>query len=210
MMNLREILAADRVREASLPRDVDQRVVLHDVSWQDFELLLAMRGDRAGVRVTYLEGELELMSPSQSHESIKTTIARILEAYVLERGIDIGGYGSWTLKNVAKERALEPDECYIVGSAPKTQPDLAIEVIWTSGGLDKLEVYRGLGVQEVWVWRANQIQVYELRSEQYQRIEQSTLFPDFDLDTVARCISEAESQTKAVITALAALRERSA
>ncbi|MGH9163696.1 MAG: Uma2 family endonuclease [Vicinamibacteraceae bacterium] len=209
-MNLREILAADRVREASLPGDIDQRVILHDLSWQDFELLLAMRGDRAGVRVTYLEGELELMSPSQSHEGIKKTIARILEAYALERGLDIGGFGSWTLKNAPKERALEPDECYIVGSAPKARPDLAIEVIWTSGGLDKLEVYRGLDVQEVWVWRANQIQVYELRSEQYQRIERSTLFPDFDLDTVARCIREAESQTSAVVTALTALRERPA
>ncbi len=62
-------------------RAEDQRVTLYDVSWSDFELILQIRGDRAGVRVTYLNGALELMSPSVDHEGIKKTIARLLEAY---------------------------------------------------------------------------------------------------------------------------------
>jgi hypothetical protein len=32
---------------------------------------------------------------------------------------------------------------------PPQVPDIAIEVVWTSGGIDKLEVYRGLDVPEV-------------------------------------------------------------
>jgi Uma2 family endonuclease len=72
-------------------RSVDQRVVLHGVSWDDFESLLAIRGESAAVRVTYLEGELELMSPSQDHEAIKTLLARLLEAYAEDRDIDLNG-----------------------------------------------------------------------------------------------------------------------
>jgi hypothetical protein len=44
------------------PSQVDQRVCLHEVGWADYETLLAMRGDQGGVRVTYLEGEIELMN----------------------------------------------------------------------------------------------------------------------------------------------------
>ena len=62
-------------------------VFLHDRSWSEFEILLAVRGDRAGLRMFYLEGEIELMSPSESHEGIKTTIARLkVEAYADDRG----------------------------------------------------------------------------------------------------------------------------
>jgi Uma2 family endonuclease len=186
--------------------DADQRVLLHGVSWKEFELLLAIRGDDAGVRMTYLEGELELMTPSRSHESIKKTIARILEAYALRRDLTFEGFGSWTLKDAPQARAVEPDECYILGDAAKDRPDLAIEVVWTSGGLDKLQIYRGLGVQEVWLWRKGEIEVHLLDGDTYTRIDRGRLLPDLDLPLVARCILEARSQTEAVKTFLASLR----
>lgn len=204
--NLRNMLATESVPKSRLSVDFDQRVILHDVSWKEFELLLAIRGDRAGVRMTYLEGDLELTSPSMSHEGIKTTIGRIVEAYAMELGLVLEGFGSWTLKNAPRERGLEPDECYILGSAAKERPDLAIEVIWTSGGLDKLEVYRGLGVPEVWLWRAGEIEVHLLHGERYEPAGRSLLLPELDLGLVARCIREAESQTEAVKTFLASLR----
>jgi Uma2 family endonuclease len=90
---------------------IDQRVRLHGVSWQDFEALLAMRGDNGAVRVSYLEGELELMAPSIDHENLKTRLARLLEAYAEERGIELEGFGSWTLKTEALARGAEADEC---------------------------------------------------------------------------------------------------
>lgn len=89
-------------------RTEDQRVTLDDVSWSDVELILQIRGDRAGVRVTYLNGVLELTTPSVDHEGIKKTIARLLEAYAEEKGLSFNGFGSWTLKNARRARALEP------------------------------------------------------------------------------------------------------
>lgn len=57
-----------------------------------------------------------------------------------------------------RERGAEPDECYVFGEDPDPErPDLAIEVIWISGGMNKLEIYRALGVAEVWHWRRGRI-----------------------------------------------------
>jgi Uma2 family endonuclease len=177
--------------------DTDQRVTLYDVSWADFELILQIRGDRGGVRLTYLNGALELMTPSSDHEGIKTTIARLLEAYAEEHGLTFNGFGSWTLKNALRARALEPDECYSLSPGRPTRPDLAIEVIWTSGGIDKLEVYRGLGVREVWLWREGTIEVHELVEDRYERRDRSVLLPDLRLGELARHI-DPENQTESV------------
>jgi Uma2 family endonuclease len=178
-------------------REDDQRITLYDVSWDDFERILAIRGDRAGVRVTYLEGALELMTPSIDHEGIKKTIARLLEAYAEEAGVPFNGFGSWTLRNKRRKRALEPDECYALSLGRPVRPDLAIEVIWTSGGIDKLEVHRGLGVREVWMWQEGRIQVHELVGDGYEVRERSALLPDLDIAELVRYV-DPEDQTGSV------------
>lgn len=136
----------------------DHFVVLTGYTWRDYQRALELRGDRSAPRLTYLEGRLEIMSPSRTHESIKSLIGRLVEAYCLERDIVFSTYGSWTLEDQALERGTEPDECYVFGEAadPK-RPDLAIEVVWTSGGINKLDVYGALGVREVWFWRKGRI-----------------------------------------------------
>jgi Uma2 family endonuclease len=188
-------------------REEDQRVVLHDVSWTQYEVLLAIRGDRAGVRMTYLDGELELMSPSADHEGMKTTVARLLEAYAEEAGVSLNGYGSWTVRSAPRARGVEPDECYVVGTHRPAAPDLAIEVIWTSGGIEKLEVYRGLGVREVWLWREGKIAVHVLRGERYEPVSRSELFPVLDLRELAE-LAAGTDQTAAVRELRSRLRAR--
>ncbi|TDI44700.1 MAG: Uma2 family endonuclease [Acidobacteria bacterium] len=160
----------------------DQRVVTYGVSWSHYETQLALRGERSIPRVAYLEGVLELMSPSRDHERIKSYIGRLIEAYALERNIDLSPYGAWTLKSEPTQSGLEPDECYLIGDQNKDIPDLAIEVVWTSGGIGKLEIYRRLGLGEVWIWKNAHIDVHVLREQQYHRAETSHLFPDLDLE----------------------------
>jgi Uma2 family endonuclease len=46
------------------------------------------------------------------------------------------------------------DECYCIGTE-KEFPDIALEVIVTSGGVDNLEVYKRLGIKEVWFWQSD-------------------------------------------------------
>lgn len=185
----------------------DHRVVLHGVSWAEYEAVLAIRGESSGVRMTYLEGELELMSPSLDHEGIKKLLARLLQAYAEERDLDLNGYGSWTVKSEPRARGIEPDECYVLGTHRPDVPDLAIEVVWSHWQVDKLDVYAGLGIPEVWLWQAGSIRILVLAGERYREQQRSRLLPELDLEQLAGFIREEASQTRAVRKYRAWLRE---
>jgi Uma2 family endonuclease len=175
----------------------DQRVMFRGVSWAQYEAMLEIRGENAVPRMTYLEGDLELMAPSISHESLKKCLARLVEAYAEAFDIALEGYGSWTLKRQKLERGLEPDECYVLGTAVKEVPDLAIEVVWTSGGVDKLPIYARLGVPEVWIYEEGRLRMLRLDNQQYVAVARSQLLPQFDPALIAQAMS-CSSQTEAV------------
>jgi Uma2 family endonuclease len=187
--------------------EVDDCVVLRGVSWSQYESLLAARGETARPRMAYLSGELELMSPSRSHETLKGLFGRLLEAYAEENEIDLQSYESMTLRNAARARGAEPDKSYALGG-PKDRPDLAVEIVWTSGGLDKLEIYRGLGIPEVWMWENQVLSVHVLRGDKYVEAERSELLPDLDLELLARYLG-ADAHSQAVREYREALRSRS-
>lgn len=161
----------------------DHRIIMSNRSWTDFESLLAIRGERSAPRMAYLDGVVEIMSPSRDHERIKSMLGRAVEAYCLERGIDISPFGSWLVEQRVKEAGAEPDECYIFGGDPKAKswPDLVIEVVWTSGGIGKLEIYRRLGIREVWFWEDSSISVHVLVGSSYEARTRSECLPDLDL-----------------------------
>jgi Uma2 family endonuclease len=161
----------------------DHFVHLDGVTWADYLRLLEIRGDRSAPRITYLKGLLEIMSPSREHESRKSFIGCLVEVFCLERGIEFNTYGSWTIKSEVSKRGAEPDECYVFGEARSAKrPDLAIEVVWTRGGIDKLEVYRKLRVREVWVWERGRITAHALRGSHYEPIAASEVLPGIDLE----------------------------
>ena len=77
----------------------------------------------------------------------------------------------------------EPDECYIMGAdQSKDRPGLVIDVIWTSGSIDKLASYQRLGIDEVWFWLAGRIEVHSLQGHSYAREGRSRCLPSLDLD----------------------------
>ncbi|HEY8943448.1 MAG TPA: Uma2 family endonuclease [Polyangiaceae bacterium] len=161
----------------------EQRILLANVPWATY-VVLRDTVDSPRYRMTYLEGWLEIMSPSRTHEVSKTQIARLLELFCLERDIPLYGYGSTTFRKEESERGLEPDECYCRGE-DRSIPDIALEVVVTTPSLDKLEVYRGLGVREVWMFRNGAFQVFALREERYVAIESSEVFPEVELQRIA-------------------------
>jgi Uma2 family endonuclease len=178
------------------PHSVDHFVYLHGVSWDDYERILALRGESSVPRMAYLKGELELMSPSWNHEDDKKRIARLLEAWSEGAGVPLAGAGHWTLKKKAKERGLEPDECYVRGE-PRSEPerpDLCIEVVWTSGGIDKLLIYEGLQIPEVWFWMDEQLSIFVLRGRRYVQAARSQVLPELDPELLPRYMRNGLSQ----------------
>ena len=168
----------------------DDRVILYNVSWLQYETMLDWRGDKAVPRYAYLDGMLEILRPSYDHERVKSILRSIVEAYAAVTGVEFVGVGSWTLRDPELARGLEPDECYIVGDLDKPRPDLAIEVMWKSGGLDKLEIYRGLAIPEVWVIRKGVITVHVLEGDTYTTVPRSQAFPKLDLKLVMELVRE--------------------
>lgn len=200
------------VSTRSSPHDLetDQRVTLHGVTWEQYETVMAIRGESSGVRLTYLKGELELMSPSRPHEGIKTCIARLLETWAFENDVDLDGFGSWAIKQRLRERGAEPDECYTRGPGHNEErPDIAIEVVWTSRGIDKLEVYRGLDVPEVWFWQDGRLETWHLVGERYEQRERSAVLPELDVQQLAAFVAP-RGHTAAQRRYLQALRGRPA
>lgn len=160
--------------------------MLNGVSWATY-VMLRDSVESPGVRMTYLKGCLEIMSPSRAHEVEKKQIARLLELFCLERDIPLFGYGSTTFRKEEGERGLEPDECYCRG-ADKPFPEIALEVVKSHGSIDKLEVYRGLGVRELWVFEAGVFRVLELRSDAYVESPSSRVLPEVDLPRLAHFV----------------------
>lgn len=191
----------------SRPVDADQLVVMHGVDWRIYGALRELI-DSPGIRMTYLEGALEIMSPSRRHEHEKTTIARMIEVFALERDVPLHGYGSTTFKREALERGLEPDECYCLGHELGDAPDIALEIVVTSGGIDRLAVYQGLGVKEVWIFRDGRFLLHGLEGERYRTIERSALVPDLDFAAMAALVASPD-QHAAVKAFRDTLRSRS-
>ena len=165
----------------------EQRLVLYGISWQQYETLRQTLEEVPGTRLTYLDGTLEIMTPSPEHEDRKTTIGDLLSVYLTQKRIRFYHRGSPTLKNQDTARGKEPDDSFNL-ETKKDVPDIAIEVIVSSGSLDILAVYQGLGVPEVWLWN-NQLSIYHLRSQGYEQISKSELLPELDLALLVKYLN---------------------
>jgi len=165
--------------------DPEERFSLSRVSWEGYEALLNQLGDSLQYRVSYLDGVIELLSPSRRHERNKTIIGSLLECYFQEKEIPYYPLGSTTFRQQTQNGGLEPDESYCIDTE-KEFPDLAIEVVVTSGGINKLEIYRRLGVREVWFFKNNQFEVHHLLAGEYIQVTSSQVLPHIDLKVIAQ------------------------
>ena len=194
--------------EWELDRGRDQVVVLRNISWDQYVAINDAREGRQPL-LAYLDGELELVTVSFRHEFVKTLLARLVEAFAEETQTKLNGFGGATLRKKAKKAGCEPDEWYSIGKR-KEAPDLAIEVVHTSGGIDKLEVYRRLGAREVWFFINGRFFVYRLVDGRYKEIQRSAALPRIDFDQLARIIAstDEDDQTEAVRAYRHSLRRR--
>lgn len=187
---------------------IERRFVLDEIPWWMYVALRdAIDAQDSGVKLTYLEGTLEFMSPSNQHELAKKVIARLIETWAVEHDLDLRGAGSTTFRREAKRRGLEPDECYKLGPIGEDDvPDIAVEVIVTAPLVDKLAVYAGLGVREVWTWRpGGVVDVHVLHDGAYAIRARSEVLPELDLGELSRFVKPDENQTALVKAYRAAL-----
>lgn len=79
-------------------------------------------------------------------------------------------------------------------------PDLVIESDYTNSSINKLAIYAELGITEIWRYRRQTVQVYQLVEANYQLVAQSLAFPFLPVDEIPGFIEQSRTigQRKAV------------
>jgi Uma2 family endonuclease len=164
------------------------------IPWETYVLYSDGLGPRH-VRVTYDQGEMEVMTLSSHHENDKKRLGRLVETLTEELEIDIASFGSMTFRNAELLRGLEADDCYWIENEPHVRgrkdidldndppPDVALEVEISRSSLNRMSIYAALRVPEVWRWDGETLSVHLLTTRGAYRVSKcSKAFPFLPLD----------------------------
>jgi Uma2 family endonuclease len=192
-------------RGASMPPVLsppEQRVVLHNVSWETYERLLAEHIDCSSPRFTFDHGELEIVTLSPEHERYSLRIASLAEIIADEMNLEVEALGSTTYKRQELERGFEPDSCFYVQNVERVlgkdridlavdpPPDLVVEVDITSPSVSKLPLFAEFGVPEVWRFDGEHFSILRLRGVSYQEVDSSEVFPGVSAKAISQLMAQ--------------------
>jgi Uma2 family endonuclease len=187
----------------TLPTITDDRIdlsagdelILRFRTWEDYENLLAQRQERSGLRIRYnsVTQEMRIMSPLPSHGKNVDLLADLVKALLRHEGKEWEAFIPITLKRL-KRQGVEPNYCFYVQRREQIlgkeridleidpPPDLVIEVDLTS--MTKVEDYEAIGARELWIYRRDQLLVYEFDGQGYQERQESVQFPGYEIKTL--------------------------
>ncbi|MGH3147445.1 MAG: Uma2 family endonuclease [Rubrobacter sp.] len=183
----------------------DQRIILHNVSWETYERLLAEQEDNSAPRFAYDRGELEIMSPNPEHERTNRRISQLVLAVADELGITAEDLGSTTFRREDLERGFEPDSCFYIQNEEWVRgkdridltvdppPDLVVEVDITNPSLDKLSIYARMGVPEVWRYDGRRVSVLILGEQGYVEAARSAALRPVTGEILSRFVEESKT-----------------
>lgn len=185
----------------------EQQFVFHGISWEQYEGLISALGDHR-LRHTYVEGALEVVTPSMDHESSKSVLSDFVVTLCRVLKLPRKSIGSTTMKKKRWKRALEPDECFYIGEESVAimrsrrayepdrdpPPDLIVEIDITSSSEDRIDFYRRLRVSEVWRYRDETVQFLGLtKNGQYRKLKKSRIFPFLADEDLTRLLAQRTS-----------------
>lgn len=167
-----------------------QRILLSNLSWQEFEAILEDLGEHRASRVAYDNGTLEIMTPLPEHETGKEIISDLVKALLEELDIEFCTLGSTTFKNQLMSQGIEPDNCFYIQNEAAVRgknrldltvplPDLALEIDVTSR--THPSIYEALQVPELWQFENGKLQINVLQEGKYIKCEYSPNFPNLPL-----------------------------
>jgi len=186
-------------------------LILRDISWEEYEEILDALGEAKGLRVSYDQGTLQIMTLSTRHEKYARLIDNLVSLFSITRRIKVLCYGSATMKKQHKLKGAEPDSCFYVQNAELVgrksdidfsidpPPDLVVEVDLGHDSLSKFPVYAALGVNEIWRYDGQELTIHHLQEDRYVEVERSLALPMLSggalTDFLARLPKDGESKT---------------
>lgn len=176
-----------------LSKATDQRIIHPNRTWEQFKLVQKGFEGSPGVHLFYYNSTIEILMPGPEHEFFKSIIGMLIEIFFVAKDVEFAPTGSVTQEREGTASA-QADESYCIGGLKPT-PDFSIEIVFTSGGPNKLERYKALEVPEVWFWEDGVFSLYRLRGNEYERIYRSGIpeLAQLDFDLLARCVLIAET-----------------
>ncbi len=181
-----------------------QKILLHDISWSDFEAILEDLGEHRASRIAYDNGILEIMTPLPEHEVSKVLIGDLIKALLEELEIDFWSLGSTTFKNQLMAKGIEPDDCFYLKNEAAVRgknrldltidppPDLAIEVEIISRS--NLNIYEALKVPELWRFEQGKLEIYILQEGKYVKFPVSLTFANLPIiDLIPEYLTRAKN-----------------
>ena len=167
-------------------------LAIKNATWQQYLYLTNyLEQESINYRISYFNHTIELMSPDRKHENPKDRLYGLIRDYCLEKSIRYYSCGSADIKK-PQIAGKQPDTSLCFG-VEKEIPDLAVEVINTSGTVKKLhQIYLEFGIQELWIWQKQEVSFYELKSETYELVEESLFLAGLTVDLVNKCLSIAD------------------
>jgi Uma2 family endonuclease len=170
----------------------DTYIVLSGIDWKTFERI----ADRTrGGRISYDDGELEIMSPSIHHEDYGSHLRIFVEVFCEALDIEALAVGSTTWKAPGPNKGIEADAAFYLDPAKlpavvalKTRgekditrypaPDLVIEIDMRRPDQDRLGIYAAIGAVEVWEFDGETIRIRRLGPDgSYADGDRSGWFP---------------------------------
>ncbi len=145
-------------------------------SWQDYQKLCQQLADRPSPRIKYRPGEILLMSPLPKHGRDVHIISMVVIALLDNLEQSYEAFTPITME-IAEVSGVEPDYCFYIENwkavAGKDRinwgvdpsPDLAIEIDVTS--FTDVNDYLPYQVPEVWLFKRNQLFIYQLDGKEY-------------------------------------------
>ena len=166
----------------------EQRVVFRDITWQDYQQLLKIFGDKRAATLIFDRGTLEITMPLEEHEFSRCLIERLIRILVVELGLKIKTMGSTTLERSDLNRGAEPDNAYYIQNQPLVAgrtvdlatdpaPDLVVEIDITHTDINKPALYASMGVPEFWRYDGREWRIYQLENSEYLEVSVSPTFP---------------------------------
>jgi len=170
----------------TLAKAENQYLVKWGVTWEQFKTLQSAFDEIGGVRMTYCEGELEIMGIGLRHEMISSLIGALLISYFVIKRIRFTSTGAYTQK-IEPSLEFQADLSFAFGNDP-AKTDLCIEIVVTSGGVKKLRKYQLRDIPEVWFWVEDKISIYRLVDGEYVQSDRSEWLPELDIEHLEQCL----------------------
>jgi Uma2 family endonuclease len=191
-------------------------VLRFPATWQEYQQLAQQRGDKSIPRIKYRNGEVLLMSPMPAHGRDSSLLGLVFMTLLDHDEREYDAYTPVTM-DLPEESGIEPDYCFYVENWAAVSgkkrinwqqdppPDLAIEVDVTS--YSDVNDYLPYKVPEIWLWKKQRLQIYQLQDEQYVLCDRSRFFPDLDLVSILETATQ-ETNERNSSFAIRNLRQR--